>query len=403
MTSLAFAWRCLVRQPARAVLAILGVAAVGALLFDMLLLSRGLVVSMENLLDDVGFDVRVTAMDGIPFAGPRIPDVSHAVAAIAGLSEVDRVVPMRLGNTWILHDERRSRLATVIAAPAAANAGWTLVAGSHLDQVQVERGTPRPLLVSPGLADTYAVGPGAGVTLRGACDDYRSVLPTVEFRVVGIAEFSFDGESELTVAMSLDDLLKTCAEEPHDEADVVLVASRGAGGADAAASAIRRRVPELYASTNAELIDRFGQDGLSYFRQISTVLSSVTLFFGFLLVTTLLTVSVNQRMAEIAALRALGFPRRRIAADLLWESVAIVGAGGVLALPLGAALAVWLDAILRSMPGLPAGLHFFVFQPYALVLHVGLMTATSVLAAVYPVQLATRLPIAATLRDEVVS
>ena len=175
------------------------------------------------------------------------------------------------------------------------------------------------------------------------------------------------------------------------------------GGAEAAASAIRRRVPELYASTNAELIDRFGQDGLSYFRQISTVLSSVTLFFGFLLVTTLLTVSVNQRLAEIAALRALGFPRRRIAADLLWESVAIVGAGGVLALPLGAALAVWLDAILRTMPGLPAGLHFFVFQPSALVLHVGLLAATSVLAAVYPVQLATRLRIAATLRDEVVS
>ena len=263
MTSLAFAWRCLVRQPARAVLAILGVAAVGALLFDMLLLSRGLVVSMEHLLDDVGFDVRVTAMDGIPFGGPRIPDVSHAVAAIAGLSEVDRVVPMRLGNTWILHDERLSRLATVIAAPAAANAGWTLVAGNHLDQA--ERGITRPLLVSPGLAETYAVGPGAGVTLRGACDEYRSVLPTVEFRVVGIAEFSFDGESELTVAMSLDDLLKTCAEEPHDEADVVLVASRGAGGADAAASAIRRRVPELYASTNAELIDRFGQTASAIF------------------------------------------------------------------------------------------------------------------------------------------
>ena len=41
MNALGFAWRSLVRQPARAALGILGVAAVGALLFDMLLLSRG--------------------------------------------------------------------------------------------------------------------------------------------------------------------------------------------------------------------------------------------------------------------------------------------------------------------------------------------------------------------------
>ena len=44
MKALAFAARSLSRQPGRAALGILGIAAVGALLFDMLLLSRGLVV-----------------------------------------------------------------------------------------------------------------------------------------------------------------------------------------------------------------------------------------------------------------------------------------------------------------------------------------------------------------------
>ena len=53
-------------------------------------------------------------------------------------------------------------------------------------------------------------------------------------------------------------------------------------------------------------------------------------------------------------------------AGVLWESIMLVGAGGLLALPLGAALSLWLDAILRSMPGLPAQLHFFVFEPRAL-------------------------------------
>jgi hypothetical protein len=38
--AIAMAWRSLIRQPARASLGVLGVAAVGALLLDMLLLSR---------------------------------------------------------------------------------------------------------------------------------------------------------------------------------------------------------------------------------------------------------------------------------------------------------------------------------------------------------------------------
>jgi len=39
----------------------------------------------------------------------------------------------------------------------------------------------------------------------------------------------------------------------------------------------------------------------------------------------LLTVSINQRLGEIAALRALGFSRWRVVADVLCESVLIVG------------------------------------------------------------------------------
>ena len=51
LRALHFAWRNSVRQPGRTVLGVLGVAAVGALLFDMLLLSHGLVLSFRDLLD----------------------------------------------------------------------------------------------------------------------------------------------------------------------------------------------------------------------------------------------------------------------------------------------------------------------------------------------------------------
>ena len=101
--------------------------------------------------------------------------------------------------------------------------------------------------------------------------------------------------------------------------------------------------PDLHPATNEQIVARMQQQGFTYFRQISTVLSTITMLFGFLLITVLLTVSVNQRLGEIAALRALGFSRTRVAADVLCQSALLVGTGGVLALPLGVALSIWLD------------------------------------------------------------
>ena len=66
MTAWGLAWRTLVHNPARAFLAIGGVAVIGALLFDMLMLSRGLLVSFRDLLDTAGYDVRVMASEGSP-------------------------------------------------------------------------------------------------------------------------------------------------------------------------------------------------------------------------------------------------------------------------------------------------------------------------------------------------
>jgi ABC-type lipoprotein release transport system permease subunit len=90
-------------------------------------------------------------------------------------------------------------------------------------------------------------------------------------------------------------------------------------------------------------------------------------------------------------------------ADVLWRSLLLVGCGGLLALPLGLLLSSWLDAILKQMPGVPENLHFFAFEPRALLLYASLLSTTALFAALYPMWLVARLPIAATLRDEVVS
>ena len=80
-----------------------------------------------------------------------------------------------------------------------------------------------------------------------------------------------------------------------------------------------------------------------------------------------------------------------------------MGTGGALSLPLGLALSIWLDRILRAMPGIPASVSFFAFEPRALVLHLSLLALTAVAAALYPMRLVAQLPIAATLRSEAVT
>jgi putative ABC transport system permease protein len=399
MTSLGLAWRSLTRQPARAMLGVVGIAAVGALLFDMLLLSRGLVVSFQDLLDSIGFDVRVTATRALPTVGPRLDDGVTIADSIRELPEVREAVPLCIGEAGIVQPDG-SLLDVSFVGSGPSDSTWTVVEGTSLPRV--DEGGPAPLLINLNLAKRLGLSPGDGVKLKSGSPGFVS-LPPMAFRVVGIAEFAFDASDELSAATDLPSYFRSFGGDDSGSVDLVLVSSRPESGTDSAIASIQRRYPGLHTFSNEQLVARFRNTDFSYFRQISFVLSSVTLFFAFLLVTTLLTVSVNQRFAEVAGLRAIGFSRRRIVADLLCESALMVGTGGILALPAGALLATQLDAILRAMPGLPERLHFFVFEPRAVFLYVLLLTVTGLLASVYPVFLAVRLPIAATLRKEVVS
>jgi putative ABC transport system permease protein len=415
IAALAFAWRSLVRQPARATLGILGVAAVGALLFDMLLLSQGLVTSMQDLLDSTGFDIRVAATDPIP-GEPDIPDGPGAAAAIAALPSVAAAIAVRTEDADLQLGSAPPTRASFVGVSGARARPWTVLRGNDIGQPPPLRGFGRtgPLSPGPGAGETgrghelvlnedaaQAIGaaPGSTVSVKGYCVGGAEAAPAITFRVTGIAEFPFDAPNQSGAGTTIASLADACGTPDALTADIVMVTS--AGDEDAAASAIAALRPDLRAFTNNQAVGQMQQRGFTYFRQISTVLTTITVTFALLLITVLLTVSVNQRLGEVAALRALGFSQRRVVLDVLFESALIVGIGGLLSLPLGAVMAVWLDSILKRMPNLPAALHFFVFDPQALWVHGGLLAATALIAALYPMRIVARLPIAATLRDEV--
>lgn len=396
MNALVCAWRSLVRQPARAALGVLGVAAVGALLLDMLLLSQGLVISMRDLLDGMGSDVRVTSADQVPGRpGLDIADAAATAAGIATLPSVRSVVTIQLQQADIRQrDGPPIRRASFLGVGAGPGRPWTVVRGADV-------AGEHELVINEYAAQVLHAEPGASVTLRAFCIGGPNAPPSLLFRVTGIAEFAFDAPDEPGMGTTAASQADACGTPAASTADFLMVTSTGdPAGAAADITALR---PDLLAVTNEQALGQLQQRGFTYFRQISSVLTTVTVSFALLLITVLLTVSVNQRLSEVAALRALGFSQGRVVLDVLCESALIVGIGGVLSLPLGAIMAVWLDGILKGMPGIPANLHFFVFQPQALWIHAALLTATAFVAAIYPMCLVARLPIAATLREEVIS
>lgn len=401
MKALAFAWRSLVRQPARAALGILGVAAVGALLFDMLLLSDGLVTSMREMLERTGFDIRVTATGELPRGGRRIAQASAVTAAFAELPEVERALAIRFVDAVLVRpehagapeDEASPDRVGLEAVGGDGPQPWTVLRGRDATALN-------EVVVNQALATDLGVKIGDRLPVRARCRSRSEILPPASLQVVGVAEFPLALDQHV-LGSSMATLDAACGGNSEDEADAVLV--RAAGDVDAAAAALRRVRPDVRPMTNEQVVGRVRRTGFTYFQQISAVLTTVTLGFALLLITVLLTVSVNQRLGEIAALRALGFSRARVVADVLCESVLIVGLGGALSLPLGVALANGLDRILTDMPGIPSGMHFFVFEPRALAWHGGLLAVTAFAAALYPMRLVARLPIASTLRNEVVS
>jgi putative ABC transport system permease protein len=387
MKALRFAWRSLLRQPARATLGVMGVAAVGALLFDMLMLSDGLIVSMRDLLDRTGFDIRVTASGDLRRVSDRLHDTQATLTAIRRLPQVGTALAIRFVEA------EADGVALTLEGVQGDTRPWTVLTGR-------DPAGDREVVVSQALATAMRVTAGSELLVRARCDSPDQALPPARLRVVGVAEFPFELVGDPTAGGAMEVLDAACASRT-DESDVILASA--VGEVDAAAAAIRAAQPRVNVATNEQVIGRLQRNGFTYFRQISSVLTAVTLAFALLLITVLLTVSVNQRLGEIAALRALGFSRRRVVADVLCESLLIVGLGGLISLPLGAVLARGLDGILKTMPGIPGQMYFFVLEPATLGLHATLLTVTAVAAALYPMQVVARLPIAATLRNEVLS
>src|SRR5262249_48003853 len=155
-------------------------------------------------------------------------------------------------------------------------------------------------------ANRLGLAIGSTVDVRIRMAGSLSALPPVGLRVAGLADFPFESEDANVVATTMEGFRGGDGGGLDDSAAFLFARARAAGAAGAGAAAISTLRSDIRAFSNEQLIANFGRNAFTYFRQISVVLSATTAAFSFLLVAALLTVSVNQRLGEVAALRALG-------------------------------------------------------------------------------------------------
>jgi putative ABC transport system permease protein len=392
------------RHRTRTLLAILGVAVSAALLLDMVMLAGGMRESFGELLMVRGYQLRLAPKGTLPFdSEASIAGAAELVAALRAEPRIEAVSPVFGGQLHVLggaaSDDPGSAppraVAFALGIEPSVQGDYELESGADIarpDQLVANAQFLRAARVRVG--DTLEVAAGFDPQLRAYAGQRRMV-------VVGAARFFYTPGEQSVVAVPLATLQALRGAEGADRVSLIMARVRDGASVEETRVALERAMPRVSAISTATALAQVEQR-LSYFRQLAFILGAISLVIGFLLVTTLVTVSVNERIGEIAVLRAIGVSRAHVVQQIVIEGAALSLSGAALGMALGLVTARYLNAILSDFPGLPAAFRFFVFQPAAAWQALGLLVLSGVAAGIYPSWRAASLPIAGTLREEAV-
>jgi putative ABC transport system permease protein len=394
MTGITWGFKSLARQPLRTALSLAGIAVAAAMLLDMVMLSGGIDKSFSDLLLRRGFQMRLTPKGTLPFdTEATMAGASEIVAALRRDPAVAAAGAV-LGTS--LYGRTADSLVTLFGygIQPEAQSLYQLTAGLDLTPADTSG-----VLLSEPAASLLGASIGDTVTLVGRLDP-QVVTAAVGRRLVvrGMVRWIYDYRGQPSVGTVLP-VMQRLARQATDRASLILVKAGDDAAVPALADRVRRQFPQVEVNSVADLVAHF-RERLVYFRQLSYILGSMSLVVTVLLIATLLTITVNERLGEIATLRAIGVSRATVVGQVLAEGTALTVVGAALGILLGLVTARRLDAILTSFPGLPAAFSFFVPRADTLTFAALVLLGTGALAGLYPAWLASRAPIAATLRAE---
>ncbi|MGI9091421.1 MAG: ABC transporter permease [Gemmatimonadaceae bacterium] len=396
----------LTRHLNRTLLAVFGVAIATALLLDMVMLSSGMRESFRRLLVSKGFQLRISPKGTLPFdTDATISGASLIVRILRTNPDIELISPVLGGAVHVPRIRATSGrtsagdgaiTAFALGLIPSQQGDYTLLSGRDATAPDAIIANDDFLRASGArIGDTLDVASGYDPQLRTYAGRRRLV-------VTGRARFLYLSAGQLATALSLETLQQMEGADFADRVSLFMVRVRAGADENRVRAWIERNVPRVTVISTQTALAQVDQR-LSYFRQLAFILGAVSLVVGFLLVATLMTVSVNERVGEIGVMRALGVSRLHVVQQIVIEGVGISVTGAVLGLGLGLITARYLNSILSDFPGLPMAIDFFLFQPRSAWTALGLLTTAGVLAGIYPALRAASLPIATTLRQEAIA
>jgi len=385
----------LIRHRARTVLAVLGVAVAAAMLLDMVMLATGMRESFRQLLLSRGFEIRLAPKGTLPFdTDATIAGVKAITATLRTNPSIRQISPV-LGASIHIRAGNRDLSGSALGIDPRVQGDYELLSGRDVT-------TPEAMVANDQLLRRLGGGVGDTLTVATGYDpETRTYSGQRQLVVTGRARFIY-GSSEQPSAAMRRETLEAMDGHSRDRASLFMVRVRKGANAEQVRNWIETQIPNVTAISIATALAQV-DERLSYFQQLALILGAVSLFVGFLLVTTLVTVSVNERAGEIAVMRAIGVSRAHVIEQVLLEGVAISFGGALFGLALGLVTARYLNAILSAFPGLPMAIDFFLFQPKAAWSALGLLIASGIAAGIYPAWRAASLPIAESLRREAIA
>jgi len=346
--------------------------------------------SFERMLLSRGFQIRISPKGTLPFdTEATVPNVTALVDQLRRDPDLDRVGPILTSS---IHVRRSDSLLTLVSygVDPLGQGLYQVEAGSDLAP-----GDTTGLLLSAPVIERTGWRVNDTIVVLGRLDP-ETMRPQVQRRLVvrGQARFLYDARGQLSVGMDLRTMQRLGRFPDRDVASMLMVKVKDDARVEAVAERIRTAHRTVEVNSVASLVASF-RTRLVYFQQLSLILATISLVVAGLLVGTILTISVNERIGEIAVLRAIGVARSRVVRAVMLEGTLLTVVGGLAGVLLGLVTARYLDAILRSFPGLPAMISFFVPEPAGVTRAALVVIVVGIAAGAYPAWLAASAPVAA--------
>ncbi|MFL5827592.1 MAG: ABC transporter permease [Thermoleophilaceae bacterium] len=323
---------------------------------------------------------------------PKVKNLSGVGAAAGAIFDVR-------GNTDFakLIDKNGKVISSAGGAP---NFGWGIdTSQPRFNPFTLKSGTwaagPGQVVIDADTASKkhFKVGDKIGVSAQG---------PTRQFRISGVAKLgSVNSIGGATFAIFT---VPTAQAVLHKagQYDEIFVASKPGVSEQAVAAQVKPLLPGSAtvktAADQAKSVSEDAQSGVDFVRYLLLAFAGIALLVGSFVIFNTISMTLTQRVRELATLRTLGASRKQVRRSVLLEGLIIGLVASVIGLVLGIALAKGLNALFVAL-GIDMPQQGTVVKGRTILVSVLLGVVVTMLATWGPARRATRVPPISAVRE----